>query len=252
MTDVATYKATEAMLKNQQRGKAYRKKKKTTRSYGEPYAVTSKSFNEELTLEDVKSIYMVLTEVKKSIDKYNVDVDDLPTEAYLDYLEFGGTAGLTFATKILSESNILKSYLDFKEQDLDLPEKDKWSDISICKSVDQELMQGTFLALSPDEPDLHGDVYDADEVRKACHDYNIHCGICNLYHLIDTEEISIVESYIAPVEMILGETIIKAGSWITVLQFHNEDIWQEVKKGNFTGVSISCRAQVEHLDEEED
>ncbi|MEG2307296.1 MAG: XkdF-like putative serine protease domain-containing protein [Erysipelotrichaceae bacterium] len=125
----------------------------------------------------------------------------------------------------------------------------KKTTIPIIKQANEELKQATFLVLAPDEVDLHGDIYDANEVRKACHNFNTHCRKANLLHLFDTETFSIAESYIAPVEMQMGETIIKAGSWVSVLQFHNDDIWNDVKDENFTGVSIGGTATVIDLED---
>ena len=87
----------------------------------------------------------------------------------------------------------------------------KKTNIPIIKQANEELKQATFLVLSPDEVDLHGDVYDANEVRKACHNFNTYCRKANLLHLFDTDTFSVVESYIAPVGMQMGDTIIKAG-----------------------------------------
>ncbi len=125
----------------------------------------------------------------------------------------------------------------------------KKTTIPIIKQANEELKQATFVVLPVDEVDLHGDIYDANEVRKACHNFNTYCRKANLLHLIDTTTFSIVESYIAPVEMQIGEKIIKAGNWISVLQFHNDDIWTDVKEGKFTGVSICGTATVIDLED---
>lgn len=126
--------------------------------------------------------------------------------------------------------------------------KKRTSNVPVFKQAQEELKQATFLVLSPDEVDLHGDIYDAVEVRKACHNFNIHCRKANLLHLFDTDSFSIVESYISPVDMQMGETIIKAGSWLAVLQFNDDSIWEGVKNGDYTGVSISGIAAAEILD----
>ena len=83
----------------------------------------------------------------------------------------------------------------------------KKTNIPIIKQANEELKQATFLVLSPDEVDLHGDVYDANEVRKACHNFNTYCRKANLLHLFDTDTFSVVESYIAPVGMQIGEQV---------------------------------------------
>lgn len=133
-----------------------------------------------------------------------------------------------------------------------MPVKKRTSNVPIFKQAQEELKQATFLVLSPDEVDLHGDIYDATEVRKACHNFNTHCRKANLLHLFDTESFSIVESYISPVEMQMGETIIKAGSWLSVLQFNDDEIWEGVKSGDYSGVSIGGVAQAESLEEQDD
>ena len=124
----------------------------------------------------------------------------------------------------------------------------KKTTIPIIKQANEELKQATFLVLAHSEVDLHGDIYDQDEVRKACHNYNTYCRKANLLHLIDTTTFSIVESYIAPVEIQIGEQIIKAGDWISVLQFHDDEIWGEVKLGNYCSVSIGATANAEDLE----
>ena len=122
--------------------------------------------------------------------------------------------------------------------------------IQVVKATNEELKQATFLVLAPDEVDLHGDIYSADEVRKACHNFNQHCMKANLLHLVETDTFDIVESYISPVDMVLNDVIIKAGSWMSVLQVNSEEIWSDIKNGSLTGVSIGGRATTEYLEEE--
>lgn len=123
--------------------------------------------------------------------------------------------------------------------------------IPITKAFNEESKQATFLVLAPDEVDLHGDTYDAEEVRKACHNFNQHCRKANLLHLVETSTFDIVESYIAPVSMVLGDTVIKAGSWLSVIQVNDDEIWEDVKDGSLCGVSVACRATTEYLEEDE-
>lgn len=121
--------------------------------------------------------------------------------------------------------------------------------IQVAKSVNEELKQATFLVLAPDEVDLHGDTYDADEVRKACHNFNQHSMTANLLHLVDTDTFSIVESYVSPVNMVLNDKVIKAGSWLCTIQVHSDEVWSDIKSGNLTGVSISGIAKTEYLED---
>lgn len=122
--------------------------------------------------------------------------------------------------------------------------------VPIAKSTNEELKQATFLVLAPEEVDLHGDIYSAEEIRKACHNFNQHCMTANLLHLVETDSFEIVESYIAPVDMVLNDVIIKAGSWMSVLQVHSEEVWSDIKDGLLTGVSIGAMANTEELGDE--
>lgn len=124
--------------------------------------------------------------------------------------------------------------------------------VQVAKATNEELKQATFLVLAPEEVDEHGDIYSAEEVRKACHNFNQSSMTANLLHLVETTSFDFVESFIAPVDMVLGERLIKSGSWLVVTQIYDDEIWQEVKKGNLIGVSVGCVAQTEYLDEEND
>lgn len=123
--------------------------------------------------------------------------------------------------------------------------------VPIVKSTNTELKQATFITLAPETVDAHGDIYDENEVRKACHDFNLNCNRPNLMHYAETDTFKFVESYIAPVDFQLGEEIVKAGSWIQVLQFEDDDIWQAVKDGSLCGLSVGCKANVEDINNEE-
>ena len=123
--------------------------------------------------------------------------------------------------------------------------------ISVVKSLNEELKQATFLVLAPDDVDLHGDTYSEEEVRKACHNYNLNCNKTNLYHVIQTDTFDVVESYITPVELSFGEQIIKAGSWVAVVQINDSELWSGVKSGDVCGISVGCNADVEYLEDTE-
>ena len=116
----------------------------------------------------------------------------------------------------------------------------------IEKSANDELRQGTYVVLEPDEEDLHGDTYSEEEVRKACHNFNSSTEAAYLDHRVETDEMKFVESFIAPVEMKIGDAMIKKGTWMAVVQYSPE-LWQEVKSGKYTGLSIGAYADVENI-----
>lgn len=129
-----------------------------------------------------------------------------------------------------------------------LPEDDpdNMDDVQVVKSLNAELRQATYIVLEGDSVDLHGDTYTTAEVAKACHNFNVNCRKAFIDHAEETDQASIVESYIAPVEMILGDTYVPKGTWLAVVQYDNT-LWKEVKKGTYTGLSIGAYCKSEDI-----
>lgn len=123
----------------------------------------------------------------------------------------------------------------------------------VTKAVDIEQRRALFVVLEPETVDLHGDVYSAEEVEKACINFNTHCMKANLFHQVEIETAKIEQSFIAPCNFDLedGRTILK-GTWLQWWYFpednaDSEKLWKSVKSGDICGVSIGCRANVEEL-----
>lgn len=250
------FKATEAMKANQSKGKAWKKKKESERSYTSPYETTYKSFNEEYSLAEVKSLYGFLNKQKTLINKYNVDTDNLPTHQYLDWLDSGANAALVWSQEILKSKGILKTGEALEVIQKNKEETGRFVNVAVSKSSNEELMQATFVVLEPhssdEEFDLHGDTNSEEEVRKACHNFNTYSCKANLLHLADTDTFAFVESYIAPVDFILGEEFVKKGTWLATIQVFDEEIWELVKSRYFTGLSIQGLARTEMLSDNEE
>ncbi|MNF71428.1 hypothetical protein D3C84_533780 [compost metagenome] len=119
----------------------------------------------------------------------------------------------------------------------------------VTKALDEEEKMALFVVLEPEIEDLHGDIYSEKEIEKACISYNQHCRKANLYHRVETEDFSIVQSFVTPVGFTddMGREI-KKGTWLAWTKFDNDDLWQEVKKGNFQGLSVGCIASIEELE----
>lgn len=118
--------------------------------------------------------------------------------------------------------------------------------IPVVKSLNTELRQATYVVLEPDTVDLQGDIYEEIEVSKACHNFWSFCQKAYIDHSTETDQAKIVENYLAPVDMILGDRPILKGTWLQVWQFE-ETIWPDIKDGKYTGVSIGAYATTEKL-----
>lgn len=122
--------------------------------------------------------------------------------------------------------------------------------LPVVKAANEELQQVLFVAMLPDSTDLHGDKTSSEEVMKACHNFNSFSMKANLFHLVETDTFSIVESYIAPTEFVLGEKVVKAGTWLVNLQVHDSTVWSLIKSGHINGVSIGALASVQTIEED--
>lgn len=119
----------------------------------------------------------------------------------------------------------------------------------IAKSIDQDERLFTAVVLRPEVVDAHGDIYSHDVVKQACHDYVAYCMNTNLQHSYDLvkSDMRIVESFIAPCDMKIGEGDVYKGDWVMTAKIENEQLWDACKRGDFTGFSVGCSSLVEEL-----
>ena len=123
--------------------------------------------------------------------------------------------------------------------------------VRIDKATNEMERKALFVVLAPDEVDAHGDTYSAKEIEKAVQSFNKHCMKANLFHMVETQEAEIVQSYTTPVDMYIGEKFIKKGTWLQEFYFPEtevgEQLWQAVLNEEITGVSVGCTASVEEI-----
>lgn len=116
---------------------------------------------------------------------------------------------------------------------------------SIAKAVNVDTEQRYVLGimLVPEEIDLQGDIYSAEEVEKAAHNYLRFFRNTGLQHQqLANHLVSVVESYIARADYEINGVAIKAGTWLMAVIVHDDEVWEMVKSGAFTGFSIGGTA----------
>jgi hypothetical protein len=250
------YQCTQAVSNNMQRGIALKNKYSTRDSIN--YLNTVETVNKAqgildtgFTLDAVKLMYSTLTKLEKSVDFRRRLEDKGPTEDIIKFYAFGGSSGLAWSRMILKDEGILKSYTkpitpEMLNQDGD---DAKYGKIQVAKALNEELQQATFVVMVPNEPDLHGDITSEDEVRKACHNFNKYSMQANLFHLAKTDTFEFAESFIAPVDMAIGDKFITKGTWLCTVQCLDDGLWELIKSGEVNGVSIGALASVETLED---
>ncbi len=99
------------------------------------------------------------------------------------------------------------------------------------------------IVMEPDSVDSQGDKTTAEEIEKAAHKFMLNSQIIYNEHEKPEPDCNVVESYICPQNIKMGESDIKKGSWVMVTHCAKDELWEQVKKGGFTGYSIKGFAQ---------
>lgn len=118
----------------------------------------------------------------------------------------------------------------------------------IAKSLNEELMQVTYVAMLPGV-DLHGDEVDLEDIRLAKESFNKSAKRANLFHMTMTDSFEIIESYLMPCDAELNDQFVAKGTWLMTLQVHDDDVWQMIKDDEITGLSIGAMANVKKLED---
>jgi hypothetical protein len=132
-----------------------------------------------------------------------------------------------------------------KKKKTDKKEPEVQKSVDLFKlDEDQRLVYGVVLV--PDVEDLQGDVISKEEIQAAAHDYQVKSRLIKAQHKAPTDA-EVVESYIAPVDIPIGNGIAPAGSWIMVTRVNSAAMWAAIKKGEITGYSIGGMGEREEI-----
>lgn len=117
---------------------------------------------------------------------------------------------------------------------------------------DKRIVKG--VVYQPNVADAHGDQMDEEEIEKAAHLFmeNQHTYNIDKQHDLETDKGFVIESYIAPADMELGEQTIAKGSWVAAVKVTDDDTWSDIKKGEITGFSMWGVGKREEIEDEEE
>lgn len=137
----------------------------------------------------------------------------------------------------------------FLTKSADEPTFQKEVKVFINKEDDaQKLVYG--VVYEPDKLDSHDDFMTAAEIEKAAHGFLKDARNIDTQHDFESGVGEVVESYIAPIDMEIGEETITKGSWVLVTKASDE-IWEAVQKGEYTGYSLAGTAETIEKEEDE-
>jgi len=109
----------------------------------------------------------------------------------------------------------------------------------------EELRLVLGIVLEPETVDLQEDIYSADEIRKTAHNFmaDYHGQGNGFMHNSKGEKgLRIVESYLAPIDMVVNKEKIKKGTWLMGTMVLDDKIWEMVKNGKITGYSVGGKS----------
>ena len=105
--------------------------------------------------------------------------------------------------------------------------------------VDDATHYITGIAYEPLAEDAHGNFMTEPEIRKAAYWFAKNGDKVDIQHSFEKAEgLSVVENYVAPCDMTIGETPVIKGTWIITVECANDEVWQAVQKGELTGFSM--------------
>ena len=100
------------------------------------------------------------------------------------------------------------------------------------------------VVLEPETVDAQQDIYSAAEVRQVAHRFLEEFRGLGLMHQVPVNgQVKIVESYVAPEDLQVGDEVVKAGTWLLGVHVLSDELWAKVKAGELTGFSIGGSAR---------
>lgn len=110
------------------------------------------------------------------------------------------------------------------------------------EAVERRLVYG--IVLEPETTDSQGDIYSPDEIEQAAHQFMAdYQNVGHMHRALVNDGAEIVESYIAPADLEIGGQAVKAGTWILVIHVTSDTLWEQVRSGELTGLSIGGYAE---------
>ncbi len=115
----------------------------------------------------------------------------------------------------------------------------QFSTYSKILKVDTDTHYITGIVYEPLTEDAHGNFMSEDEIRKAAYWFAKNGDSVDLQHSFESADgLAVVENYVAPSDLTIGDTPVIKGSWIITVECTDEDVWQAVQKGELTGFSM--------------
>lgn len=115
----------------------------------------------------------------------------------------------------------------------------------VSKKEDEHIVCG--IVYAPNEVDSQGDFTTEEEIRKAAYQFMEEVQKFKINHEGDYIRAKVLESYVAPEDLMIADQKVKKGSWILATRILDEDLWRRIKKGEIKGYSMAGKARGEYV-----
>lgn len=201
----------------------------------------------------VLAAHSARAEILQKIQKAEDSLDEDKKKSIIsDALENGGKlqpAGF-------SGSGIHELTEDNDEKKTSKSEKIETVDTNIyCPIIKANDEKRTVLGvvLKPETTDAQGDIYSEDVIEKAAENflskYNRATKL-GYMHKNFNKKFELLQSFVAPADIVLGNTIVTKGSWVMKVRVIDANVWKLVKDGKIRGFSIGGKAKVVKLSDQ--
>lgn len=175
-------------------------------------------------------------------DVINERLRAVPKAVFASAAVLQGARGGTDLSQVDQErmKNHLARYYDkmaevFEDENI-IPPWERVEQSKILKAdKDKRLVYG--VVLEPETEDAHGDVISNEEIERAAHFYMLNSQTVGDSHLKEAPA-KVVQSYVTPVDFTLNNQFVKKGSWVLVTKILDENLWQDILNGEYTGYSV--------------
>ena len=208
----------------------------------------------EQTIERTKVWGMLERDPDGSVYLTKMDEEQAVLKPFAGYKDFDAcVADQLSKGKSQSSAEKICGYLKHRTEKAEEPVEEtvEWycPIVKADEEGDERLVMG--IVLEPETVDLQKDIYDADVIKAAAHDFlrEYNAGtVVGFMHKDMNRALEVVESWIAPADMTIASTKIKKGTWLMTVHVSEEAIWKSVKEGKIAGFSIGGLAKVQPVD----
>jgi hypothetical protein len=201
-------------------------------------------FGEDIT--SVLDLDVLMTKTRDLNKDYVLafhDTDEIRKKLRCSLFKFKGFDNLIFTTNLSFENDLLIEWIRGTRSEEII--KYVFSDqrlIPLIKSKEEErIIFG--VVLEPDTVDLQDDIVTKEEIKLACYKFMEEFGYLGKQHKeIVNGKLVLLENFLAPTDFKINEQDVKKGSWLIKERVVDDELWDGIKKGEYTGYSIGGSA----------